>query len=114
MKFESWQAFRQQARRLHRNAQTLEQWQRQIAKRYDRPIHTLDDLTPSAFAYEVAKLIAEYVVSEADRLSNTRGDTETRVKLRKERAAIRSSTDPIDKLIHERILLLSRSAKQES
>jgi hypothetical protein len=56
-------------------------------------------------AYEIAVLLADYVVREARRLVELPSDKAARAALRTERTRIKNSTDSIDLLIAERMQL---------
>jgi hypothetical protein len=95
---------RENQRQARESALWADGWLRRLAEKYSRPIVELARLyTPTELAYEIAALIAEAVITQAQRLVELPADKDARAALGRERMRVKNSSDWLDRLISERM-----------
>lgn len=78
---------------------------KRISIHYNVPLHTLETMPLGVFHREIATLLAEAIVREAQRIGARTGDKKERRALDAEYTKLKTSDDWFDRLIVERIRL---------
>jgi hypothetical protein len=90
-------------RQLRRDSRWYAGWLKRLCDRYDLPLFQLEQMPLGSFHREIATLLADTIVREAQRISAKVSDQKERRKLNAEYAKLKKSDDWFDRLVVEKI-----------